>query len=112
IGHDMAYPAMLTFLPPGLLGLMIAGLLSAYVSTISTHLNWGTSYLVHDVYRRFMRGDASERHYVMVGRLMTGLLMILAAALTFVLDSARQSFELMMSVGAGTGLIYLLRWYW
>lgn len=112
IGHDMAYPAMLTFLPPGLLGLMIAGLLSAYVSTITTHLNWGTSYLVHDLYRRFWRSDASEKHYVMVGRIVTALLMVLAGALTFILDSARQSFELMMSVGAGTGLIYLLRWYW
>lgn len=112
IGHDLAYPAMLTFLPEGLLGLMIAGLLAAYVSTISTHLNWGTSYLVQDVYRRFGRRDADERHYVFVGRVVTGLLMILAAGLTFVLDSARQSFQLMMSVGAGTGLIYLLRWYW
>jgi solute:Na+ symporter, SSS family len=112
IGHDLAYPAMLTFLPSGLLGLMIAGLLAAYVSTISTHLNWGTSYLVHDVYRRFVRPGAEERHYVLVGRLVTALLMLVAAGLTFVLDSARQSFELMMSVGAGTGLIYLLRWYW
>jgi SSS family solute:Na+ symporter len=112
IGHDMAYPAMLTFLPSGLLGLMIAGLLAAYVSTLSTHLNWGTSYLVHDLYRRFGRTGADETHYVFVGRIVTGLLMVLAAALTFVLDSARQSFELMMSIGAGTGLIYLLRWYW
>jgi Na+/proline symporter len=112
IGHDMAYPAMLRFLPTGFLGLMIAGLLAAYVSTISTHLNWGTSYLVHDFYRRFMRQGASERHYVMVGRLVTALLMILAAALTFVLDTARESFELLMSVGAGTGLLYLLRWFW
>ncbi len=112
IGHDMAYPAMLTFLPAGLLGLMVAGLLAAYVSTITTHLNWGTSYLVHDVYRRFGRPDADERHYVMVGRLVTGALMLVAAGMTFVLDTARQSFELLMSVGAGTGLIYLLRWYW
>lgn len=112
IGHDMAYPAMLTFLPPGLLGLMIAGMLAAYISTISTHLNWGTSYLVHDLYRRFMKPDAQERHYVLIGRIVTGLLMLVAAGLTFVLDSARQSFELLMSIGAGTGLIYLLRWYW
>ena len=112
IGHDMAYPAMLTFLPPGLLGLMIAGMLAAYVSTISTHLNWGTSYLVHDVYRRFLRPEASERHYVLMGRLTTAGLMILAALVTLVLDSARQAFELLMSIGAGTGLIYLLRWYW
>ncbi len=112
LGHDMAYSAMLKFLPHGVLGLMVAGLLAAYVSTISTHLNWGTSYLVHDFYRRFLRKDASEKHYVAVGRLVTGLLMIVAAGLTFVLDSARQAFDLMLSVGAGTGLIYLLRWFW
>jgi Na+/proline symporter len=112
IGHDMAYPAMLTFLPAGMLGLMVAGLLAAYVSTISTHLNWGTSYIVHDFYRRFMRPGAEERHYVLVGRLVTAALMVLAAALTFVLTTAQASFNLMLSVGAGTGLIYLLRWYW
>jgi SSS family solute:Na+ symporter len=112
IGHDMAYPAMLKFLPAGFLGLMVAGLLAAYVSTLSTHLNWGTSYLVHDFYRRFMNPGASERHYVMAGRIVTALLMVLAAALTFVLDTARASFELLMSVGAGTGLLYLLRWFW
>ena len=112
VGHDMAYPAMLRFLPPGLLGLMVAGLLSAYVSTISTHLNWGTSYLVHDLYRRFIRTGASERHYVAAGRLVTALLMLLAALLTYVLDTARSSFELLLSIGAGTGLLYLLRWFW
>ncbi len=112
IGHDMAYPAMLKFLPAGVLGLMVAGLLAAYVSTLSTHLNWGTSYLVHDFYRRFVKADADEKHYVMVGRIVTALLMVLAALLTFVLDTARASFELLMSVGAGTGLLYLLRWFW
>jgi Na+/proline symporter len=112
IGHDMAYPAMLKFLPVGWMGLMIAGLLAAYVSTLSTHLNWGTSYLVHDFYRRFMNPGAPEKHYVLVGRIVTALLMVLAAGLTFVLDTARASFELMMSVGAGTGLLYLLRWFW
>ncbi len=112
INHDMAYPAMLTFLPAGLLGLMVAGLLAAYISTISTHLNWGTSYLVHDVYRRFIATDRDERHYVMVGRFVTAGLMVLASLMTLVLDSARASFELLMSVGAGTGLLYLLRWYW
>lgn len=112
VGHDMAYPAMLTFLPPGLLGLMVAGLLSAYVSTISTHLNWGTSYLVHDLYRRFLRPDADERHYVAAGRLVTALLMIAAGLLTLVLESARTTFTLLLSIGAGTGLLYLLRWFW
>ena len=112
IGHDMAYPAMLRFLPAGFMGLMIAGLLAAYVSTLSTHLNWGTSYLVHDFYRRFVKQDANEKHYVFIGRVVTGLLMLMAASMTYVLDSAKQSFDLMLSVGAGTGLIYLLRWYW
>ena len=112
IGHDMAYPAMLTFLPAGFLGLMVAGLLAAYVSTISTHLNWGTSYLVHDLYRRFVRADATETHYVWMGRLVTALLMLLAAGMTFLLESARSSFELLLSIGAGSGLLYLLRWYW
>jgi Na+/proline symporter len=112
VGHDMAYPAMLTFLPSGVLGLMVAGLLAAYVSTISTHLNWGTSYLVHDLYRRFLRPDADERHYVMAGRMVTAALMVAAGALTLVLDSARATFGLLLSIGAGTGLLYLLRWFW
>jgi SSS family solute:Na+ symporter len=112
VGHDMAYPAMLRFLPSGVLGLMVAGLLAAYVSTIVTHLNWGTSYLVHDLYRRFVKVDATEAHYVAVGRLVTALLMVLAALLTYVLDTARASFDLLLSIGAGTGLLYLLRWFW
>jgi Na+/proline symporter len=112
IGHDMAYPAMLRFLPVGWLGLMIAGLLAAYVSTIATHLNWGTSYLVNDLYRRFLKPGAEERHYVAMGRLVTALLMVAAASLTYVLDTARESFELLLSIGAGTGLLYLLRWFW
>ena len=74
----MAYPAMLRFLPPGLIGLMVAGLLAAYVSTISTHLNWGTSYLVHDLYRRFLKPGETEKHYVLVGRLVTAALMVVA----------------------------------
>jgi Na+/proline symporter len=112
IGHDMAYPAMLRFLPVGWLGLMVAGLLAAYVSTISTHLNWGTSYLVHDFYRRFMKPGRDEKHYVMVARIVTALLMLLAGLLTFRLQTAAKTFQLLLSIGAGTGLIYLLRWFW
>jgi SSS family solute:Na+ symporter len=112
IGHDMAYSAMLRFLPPGVMGLMIAGLLAAYVSTLSTHLNWGTSYLVHDFYRRFIKSNADEKHYVAVGRVVTALLMVLAVALTFVLETAQANFALLLSIGAGTGLLYLLRWFW
>jgi len=112
IGHDIAYPAMLTFLPVGWLGLMIAGLLAAYVSTIVTHLNWGTSYLVHDLYRRFIRKDATEKHYVGVGRLVTAGLMLVAALVTRYINTASTGFSLLLSIGAGTGLLYLLRWYW
>jgi len=112
LGNDMAYSAMLTFLPAGLLGLMVAGLLAAYVSTISTHLNWGTSYLVHDFYRRFLRTGEPEAHYVLMGRVVTALLMVVAALVTLVLESARGSFNLLLSIGAGTGLLYLLRWFW
>ena len=112
LGNDLAYSAMLTFLPAGLLGLMVAGLLAAYISTIATHLNWGTSYLVHDLYRRFLKPGAGERHYVLVGRIVTALLMIAAGLFTFLLDTASASFQLLLSVGAGTGLLYLLRWFW
>jgi len=112
IGHDMAYPAMLKFLPAGFLGAMVAGILASYRSTIETHLNWGTSYLVHDFYRRFVRRDATERHYILVARITTALLMVSAAALTFVLTTAKESFDLILSIGAGTGLIYILRWFW
>ncbi len=112
VGHDLAYPAMLKFLPHGFLGVMIAGMLAAYVSTLVTHLNWGSSYLVHDFYRRFVTRDATEAHYVQVGRVFTIGLMVVGGALTFVLDTAAQSFQLLLSIGAGTGLIYLLRWFW
>ncbi len=112
IGHDIAYPAMLRFLPAGFLGFVIAGMLAAYRSTIETHLNWGTSYLVHDFYRRFLKRNGTEKHYVLAGRITTALLMISAALLTFTLDTAKEAFDLILSIGAGTGLIYLLRWFW
>jgi Na+/proline symporter len=112
IGHDVAYPAMMRFLPAGFLGLVIAGTLAAYRSTIETHLNWGTSYLVHDLYRRFLRPGRGERHYVLVGRLTTAGLMVCAALTTYALTTAKEAFDLILSVGAGTGLIYLLRWFW
>ncbi len=112
IGHDIAYPAMLRFLPAGFLGFVVAGMLAAYRSTIETHLNWGTSYLVHDLYRRFLKKDGTEKHYVLMGRITTALLMVAAALLTFALDTAKEAFDLILSVGAGTGLIYLLRWFW
>ena len=112
IGHDMAYPAMLVFLPAGLKGIMVASLAAAYLSTMDTSLNWGASYLVHDFYQRFIKPDASQKHYVLISRVVTIALMILAALLMFLLVSARESFELLLSIGAGTGLIYILRWFW
>jgi Na+/proline symporter len=112
IGNDMAYPAMYRFLPAPFLGFMIAGMLASYRSTIETHLNWGTSYLVHDFYRRFLNKGATEKHYVFVGRVTTALLMVIAALVTYALGTAKQAFDLILSVGAGTGLIYLLRWFW
>jgi len=112
IGDDIAYPAMLVFLPAGWAGFMVAGLFAAYRSTLESHLNWGTSYLIHDFYRRFFNSNASEKHYVLMGRIVTGLIMILAIAFTFVLDNAKETFTLILQIGAGTGLIYLLRWYW
>ncbi|MEO8336962.1 MAG: sodium:solute symporter family protein [bacterium] len=112
IGHDSAFPAMLKFLPVGFVGLMVGGLIAANSSTILTHLNWGSSYLVHDFYRRFVKKDATEKHYVTVGRLCTIGLYIAAALLSLILDTAQDAFEVLISIGAGTGLLYLLRWYW
>jgi solute:Na+ symporter, SSS family len=112
IGNDIAYPAMLVFLPSGFAGFMVAGIFAAYRSTIETHLNWGTSYLVHDFYQRFIRPGSSERHLVLVGRVVTALLMVLGVLFTLALDNAHNAFNLLLSIGAGTGLIYLLRWFW
>jgi SSS family solute:Na+ symporter len=112
LGHDSAFPAMLKFLPVGFVGLMVGGLIAANSSTILTHLNWGSSYLVHDFYRRFLRTTASEKHYVNAGRLCTIGLYVVAAILSRFLDSAQEAFEIIISIGAGTGLLYLLRWYW
>jgi Na+/proline symporter len=112
IGNDIAYPAMLVFLPAGFAGFMVAGIFAAYRSTIETHLNWGTSYLVHDFYQRFIRPQSTQRELVFAGRLVTALLMIVGVLLTLALDNARNAFNLLLSIGAGTGLIYLLRWFW
>jgi SSS family solute:Na+ symporter len=112
LGHDIAYPAMLKFLPVGYIGLMVGGLIAANSSTILTHLNWGASYLVHDFYQRFVNKNASEKHYVWMGRLATIGLFTCAAALTFVLESAKDAFDIILQIGAGTGLLYLVRWFW
>ena len=112
IGHDIAYPAMLRFLPTGWMGLMLGGLVAANSSTILTHLNWGASYLVHDFYRRFLRQGKSEHHYVVAGRFATVLLFVLSSAMVFALDTAQASFNIILQIGAGTGLLYLVRWFW
>ncbi|HTY36328.1 MAG TPA: sodium:solute symporter family protein [Bacteroidota bacterium] len=112
LGHDIAFPAMLKFLPVGFIGLMVGGLIAANSSTILTHLNWGASYLVHDFYRRFIRKDATEKHYVFAGRIGTVILFFSASGMVFLLDTAKDAFDIILQVGAGTGLLYLLRWFW
>ena len=112
LGHDIAFPAMLKFLPVGFIGLMVGGLIAANSSTILTHLNWGASYLVHDFYRRFIRRDATEKHYVLAGRVGTVILFLCSSSMVFVLDTAKDAFDIILQVGAGTGLLYLVRWFW
>ncbi|HPO13288.1 MAG TPA: Na+:solute symporter [Candidatus Hydrogenedentes bacterium] len=112
LGHDIAYPAMLKFLPVGFVGLIVGGLIAANSSTILTHLNWGASYLVHDFYRRFIRKDADEKHYVWAGRFCTVFLFLSASGMVYALETAKDSFDLILQVGAGTGLLYLVRWFW
>lgn len=112
LAHDIAFSAMLTKLPTGLLGLVIAALLAALMSTISTHLNWGASYVVNDVYTRFIDPDAPEKETVFFGRLTTVILMILAGVVALFLTDAMEAFNILLQIGAGTGLLFLLRWFW
>jgi len=112
LGNDLAYSAMLTKLPSGLLGLVLASLAAAYMSTISTHLNWGSSYVVNDFYKQQINKKASESELVSVGRISTVLLMVCSALLALVLQNALQLFDIIIMFGAGTGLIFILRWFW
>ncbi len=125
IAHDLAFPAMLTLLPSGLMGLVIASLIAALMSTISTHLNWGASYIVNDFYGRFILKDETnaldslgetsasrEKKLVRVGRIATVALMILSAIFALALTNAMQAFNILLQIGAGTGLLFLLRWFW
>jgi len=112
LGHDLAYSAMLVKLPTGLLGLVLASLIAAYMSTISTQLNWGSSYMVFDFYKNQINPNASEKRLVAVGRISTIVLMILSAMLALLLQSALQIFDILLTFGAGTGLIFILRWFW
>ena len=112
LGHDLAYPAMLSLLPTGVLGFVVASLVSAYISTVSSHLNWGASYVVNDVYSRFIRPQADAREQVLVARITTVALMACAALVALALENAFQAFRLVLTIGAGTGLLFILRWFW
>ena len=112
IGNDIAYPAMLYLLPSGLLGLVLASLIAAFMSTISSHLNWGASYISLDFYKRFIKKDASEKEIVFVGRISTIILMLLAGFLALELSDALGAFQILLQIGAGTGSIFLMRWFW
>ena len=112
LGHDVAYPAMLTLLPSGLLGIVSASLIAAFMSTMSTQLNLGASYLVNDFYYRFINLNASERKLVKMGRIFSIVSIILGSGLGLLLESASQAFNLLLMIGSGTGLIYILRWFW
>ncbi len=112
VQNDMAYPAMLTFLPPGLLGIVVTSLAAAYMSTMSSQVNWGASVVVNDIYNRFIRPEASEKQQVWVGRIATVVLMTTACLLALLLRNALQAFNILLQIGAGTGLLFLLRWFW
>ena len=112
VGHDLAYPAMLSLLPPGLLGLVAASLLAAFMSTMSTQLNLGASYLVHDLYGRFIKPEATQKEQVRAGQVATGVSLLLGAGLGLTLTDAGQAFNLLLLLGAGTGGLFLLRWFW
>ncbi len=111
-GEDVAYAAMMTYLPAGLIGLVLTSLIAAFMSTISTQLNWGSSYIVNDLYSRFAKPNASEKEKVLIGRIATVLLMIFAGVFSFYLNSAKDVFDLLLQIGAGTGLLFIMRWFW
>ncbi len=112
LGDDLAYSAMLTYLPTGMIGIVLASLIAAVMSTLSTHLNWGSSYIVNDFYLRFLKPEASDKELVAVGRISTVMLMVLSAVLALALSSALNAFNILLQIGAGTGLIFILRWFW
>ena len=112
VRNDLAYPAMLTYLPAGLLGLVVTSLAAAYMSTMSTQVNWGSSIVVHDVYQRFIKPEATQKQLVWAGRWATVVLMVLACILALYLENALQVFNIILQIGAGTGLLFILRWFW
>ena len=112
IKNDLSYAAMLQLLPAGLIGIVVTSLIAAFMSTISTHLNWGSSYIVNDFYVRFIKPDASSKEQVLIGRLSILIMMVLSALLAFVLEEAKDAFDLLLQIGAGTGLLFIVRWFW
>ena len=113
LGVKAGYPLVMnTLLGPGLKGILIVSFLAAFMSTIDTHLNWGVSYLINDVYKRFFKPNESERHYVLVGKIMTVILMILAAFTALKMQSISKAWEFIFAMGAGIGLVLILRWFW
>lgn len=112
IDHDIAYSAMMKFLPVGFFGIMVCSLIAAHSSTLLTHLNWGASYCVHDFYRKFCVTGKSERHYVWAGRFSTLVLFVCSCGMVYLLESSKAGFDLMLQIGAGTGLLYMIRWFW
>ncbi|MGB5981580.1 MAG: sodium:solute symporter family protein [Nonlabens sp.] len=112
IKDDLGYPAMLTLLPAGLLGLVVTSLIAAFMSTISTHLNWGSSYVVNDFYARFINKNSSEKQKLYIGQFSMVIMLALAAGLSYVLEEAKVAFDLIIQIGAGSGLLFILRWFW
>lgn len=104
--------AFVDYLPSPWRGLIVAGFAAAYMSTVATHLNWGASYLVNDVYKRFYKPGQSEAHYVKVARLATVFIFVASIAVTSQLSSVEQAWKFLLAMGAGTGLVLILRWYW
>ncbi len=112
LGHDIAYPGMVARMPSGWQGLIVASLIAAYMSTVATLLNWGSSYVVQDVYLRFIRPQASPKHAVLVGRLTMLAMLLTSAGIAFQMTTVKTIFHVLLQVGAGTGLLYILRWFW
>jgi len=113
LGVKAGYPLVMnTLLGPGLKGILIVSFLAAFMSTIDTHLNWGSSYMINDIYKRFFKPNESEEHYVFVGKIFTIILMVLAAFTALKMQSISKAWEFIFSMGAGIGLVLILRWFW
>jgi len=113
LGEKAGYPLVMnSLLGPGMKGILIVSFLAAFMSTIDTHLNWGASYLINDIYKRFFKPDESEKHYVIVGKIFTVVIMVLAAFISLQMQSISKAWILLSSMTAGMGLVLVLRWFW